>query len=484
MFGIDVNGGFWSLLYLALEGVAVISALHAVWFVRTSQAAVAWVVGLLVFPLISVPLYWIFGRYRFYGYREALREVGRIHKRSVGAINRELRTRRNSQTTRLHTPLEQVADVLDTPLCSGNQFELLVDGEEFYTALWRHIAAAKSYIYLESYTIRDDETGTRLADALVAKAREGVTVRVLYDELGSILLTRSYLQKLIAAGIDIRSFNTRQGLFNRFQINFRNHRKIVVIDGSLAIVGGFNIGNEYLGQASWIAGWRDTAVCMRGPIVRKVQAVFAGDYYWSARRDLAEANWDGEIPNTDVDEARAAVCATGPADERPLATMMFASAANSARQRLWISTPYLVPDETLKVSLTMACARGVDVRILVPTVADVWPVYLAGLYYERELLEAGIHVMRFANHIMMHQKCVLVDDQMVLIGSTNLDVRSLHLNFELMIAIEDNQLVQRMIEVLETDFARAESMRVSDPPQHPWLTAAGRVIARLFSPVL
>jgi cardiolipin synthase A/B len=480
-----MNGGFWSLLYLALEGIAAISALHAVWYVRTSQAAVAWVVGLLVFPLISVPLYWVFGRYRFYGYREALRDVGQIHKRSVGAINRELRTRRNSQTTRLLTPLEQVADVLDTPLCSGNQFELLIDGKDFYTALQEQIAAAESYIYLEFYIIRADATGSQLADALIAKAQQGVIVRMLYDELGSIRLTRAFVRKLLAAGVDVRAFNTRQGISNRFQINFRNHRKLVVIDGQTAIVGGFNVGDEYLGQAWWIEGWRDTAVAMRGPIVRKVQAVFAGDYYWSARRDLAEANWEHEPTNADLDETGlAAVCATGPADERPLATMMFAAAANSARQRLWISTPYLVPDETLKVVLTMARARGVDVRILAPAVADVWPVYLAGLHYERELLEAGIHIMRYTQHVMMHQKCVLVDEQLVLIGSTNLDIRSLHLNFELMIAISDTLLVRHMIAVLEADFARADSIRLSDPPRHPWQTAAGRVIARLFSPIL
>lgn len=164
--------------------------------------------------------------------------------------------------------------------------------------------------------------------------------------------------------------------------------------------------------------------------------------------------------------------------------MMFLAAANSARQRLWISSPYLVPDETSMVALSMARARGIDVRILVPSVADVWPVYLAGLHYEREMLAADIPVYRFAPRQMMHQKCVLVDDALVLIGSTNLDVRSLHLNFELMVAIEAPEFVADVARQLTEDFANSQLMRLQDRPQHPWLTPIGRVIARLFSPVL
>lgn len=517
MFGINFDSGMWSLFYLMLEILAVVSAIHAIWFVRTSQAAVAWVVGLLVFPLAAVPLYWVFGRYRFYGYREALREVGQKHKTSVGAINRELRTGRNVQTTPLQTPLEQLADVLDTPLSSGNRFRLLVDGQAFYDALIQAIESAERYLYLEFYTVRCDACGNRLAEALIAKSQQGVVVRMLYDEVGSMSLSNSYVQRLTEAGVEVWSFNTRQGIFNRFQINFRNHRKLLVVDGSVALVGGLNVGDEYLGKARWLTHWRDTAVEMHGPIARKVQAVFAGDYYWAARRDLPEANWSVPVlrpatktapeseeslgtqavtaiestanpadkqPHALLHVGRGAVCATGPADDRPRATMMFVAAAGTARRRLWISTPYLVPDETSMVALSMARARGVDVRILVPSVADVWPVFLAGLHYEQEMLAADIPVYRYAHKVMMHQKSVLVDDKMVLIGSTNLDVRSLHLNFELMVAIEDASLVAEMIEVMESDFAVARLSRGDAVPGQRWLTPVGRVIARLFSPVL
>jgi cardiolipin synthase len=227
--------------------------------------------------------------------------------------------------------------------------------------------------------------------------------------------------------------------------------------------------------------WRDTAILARGPIAKKVQAVFAGDYYWAARTNLPEANWehDAFAPVT----GQAAVCATGPADRRPRATMMFVAAISSATERVWISTPYLVPDDALIVALSMAKARGVDVRLLIPSMADEWAVYLAGFYYERELAQLDIPVFRYQD-AFMHQKCVLVDDSLVLIGSTNFDNRSLYLNFELMLAVDDPQLIANTTKMLEQDFAQSTQTGETRHPLQPMLSRAGTAIARLFSPVL
>lgn len=480
-----------SALLLTLEAFAFYTAFHSLRHVRTSQAAVGWTIGLITLPLIVLPLYWVFARHRFEGYREAIRDVGERHQRSVLAVQRELMTGRFARTTSQRSALERVADVLDTPLCAGDDLELLIDGTAFYDAMFKAIENAAKYIYLSFYIIRDDETGTRLASALIDRVAAGVKVRVLYDEVGCIRLSGAYLSRLTDAGVDVRAFNTRQGWVNRFQINFRNHRKLVVVDGGVAIVGGLNIGDEYVGEPAGLGKWRDTGVLAKGRVARKVQAVFAGDYYWAARQDLPEADWEvreelcGSVnPTTSGSHGcNAAVCATGPSDLRPRATMMFAAAFGAAQTRLWISTPYLVPDEASMVALHMAKSRGVDVRVLIPTEADHWGVYLAGFHYEQELAEADIPVYRY-NAGFMHQKCVLVDDTLALVGSTNLDNRSLFLNFELMIAVADRDFVAKVTTMLERDFEAATHSNSPDTPTRWWFERAGTAVARLFSPVL
>ena len=474
-----------SAIVLTIQGLAFYSAYHSLRFVRTSQAAVAWTIALVTIPFLTLPLYWVFARHRFEGYREAIREVGQRHRRSVAAVERELTTERYARTTDQLSSLQQVADILDTPTSSAEQFKLLVNGREFFDAVFDAISGAEHYIYLHFYIIRDDKIGNRLAESLMEKANRGVKVRFLYDEVGCLRLSSAYLSRLSRAGVDVRAFNTRQGWVNRFQINFRNHRKLVVVDGRTAIVGGLNIGDEYVSDSNDRNGWRDTAAMVTGQVTRKVQAVFAGDYYWAAREDLPEANWaTGTGDNGDQHVENVAVCATGPSDIRPRASMMFAAAASSARKRFWISSPYLVPDESSMIALHMAKARGLDVRVLIPAKVDHLGVYLAGFHYESELLDAGIAVYRYPGGFM-HQKCVLVDDELAIIGSTNLDNRSLYLNFELMLAISDRRFVGEVGSMLESDFRAASPSNNTDSrTKRWWFERAGTAVARLFSPVL
>ena len=492
----ELFGQWWyaivPVLFFVLEALGLYSAWHAINYARTSQAAVAWAVALIVIPIITLPLYWIFGRTKFDGYREAIREVEKRHKQSVDSVRKELLTNPNLGAPASRSPLARLADVLDTPLSEGNRFELLIDGEPFFEAMFAQIEAAEKYIYIEFFIIRDDEIGRRFADALCTKAASGVTVRLLYDEVGCLKLAKTFLQKLRDAGVDVHAFNTRQGWTNRFQLNFRNHRKLLVVDGKRAIIGGLNVGDEYLGRG-WASHWRDTGISIDGPASKKIQAVFAADYYWALRNDIPEAIWSHDAGEGSAEpleananspnSGEAVVCATGPADLRNRATMMFAAAANESKSRLWISSPYLVPDESSITAISMAKARGVDVRILIPDRVDHWLVYLAGFYYERMFEELGIDVYRYPDGFL-HQKCVLVDDTMVLIGSTNLDNRSLHLNFELMVAGGDPKLVADATAMLEKDFQNAKKTDRESSRLIPWYIRLGTVVARLFSPVL
>ncbi|MAI31751.1 MAG: cardiolipin synthase [Rhodopirellula sp.] len=460
---------------------------HALTNVRTSQATVAWTVGLISLPIIALPLYWVLARNKFHGYREVIREVESRQRDSASNIQTELRTESYTRCTSQNSVIEQVADVMDTPLSVATDYDLLIDGKVFFKCLFAEIAKATEYVYLEFFIFRDDETGNQLAQCLIERARAGVRVRMIYDEVGCYRLSNSYLQRLTEAGVEVNPFNTRQGWFNRFQINFRNHRKLVVIDGKTAIVGGLNVGTEYLGSAENSSRWRDTGIKVTGPVTRKVQAIFAGDYFWAARETLPEANWTitddptSGLKQNSSEERNSICCATGPADLRPRASMMYCSLANSAKSRLWISTPYLVPDEASIIALHMAKARGVDVRLLIPDRADHLLVYLAGFHYESEFTEASIPVYRY-HAGFMHQKCILVDDQLAMIGSTNLDNRSLHLNFEIMIGISDHEFISQVEVMLTEDFALASQQ--SAKKLRWWYERLGTAVARLTSPIL
>ncbi len=460
---------------------------HALANVRTSQATVAWTVGLISLPIVALPLYWVLARNKFHGYREVIREVESRQRDSVSNILTQLRTESYTRSTSQNSVIEQVADVMDTPLSDTADYDLLIDGKEFFECLFAEIAKATEYVYLEFFIFRDDEIGNQLAQCLIERAQAGVIVRMLYDEVGCIRLSNSYLKRLAQAGVEVHPFNTRQGWFNRFQINFRNHRKLVVIDGTTAIIGGLNIGTEYLGSADESSRWRDTGIKVTGPVTHKVQAVFAGDYFWAARENLPEANWTitqnptAEPKPNSPQKRNSICCATGPADHRPRASMMYCSLANSAKSRLWISTPYLVPDEASIVALHMAKARGVDVRLLIPDRADHLLVYLAGFHYENEFTEASIPVYRY-HAGFMHQKCILVDDQLAMIGSTNLDNRSLHLNFEIMMGISDPELISQVEAMLDEDFALAS--QCSAKKLRWWYERLGTAVARLTSPIL
>ena len=460
---------------------------HALTNVRTAQATVAWTVGLISLPIISLPLYWVLARNKFHGYREVIREVESRQHESASIIQRELRTEKYARSTTLNTAIEQVADVMDTPSSNAADWELLINGKAFFECLFAEISKATGYVYLEFFIIRDDALGNQLAQCLIERAQAGVKVRMLYDEVGSLRLSRNYLERLEKSGVEVLPFNTRQGWLNRFQINFRNHRKIVVIDGTTAIIGGLNIGVEYMGSKVPSNQWRDTGLKVTGTITQKIQAVFAGDFFWAARKNLPEANWwrphEPEESRDSHSERpmNAVCCATGPADLRPRASMMYSTLANSAKSRLWISTPYLVPDEASMVALHMAKARGVDVRLLIPDRADHLLVYLAGFHYENEFTEANIPVYRY-HAGFMHQKCILVDDQLAMIGSTNLDNRSLHLNFEIMIGISEPVFLDQIESMLTEDFELSSLQ--SGKKLRWWYERLGTAVARLTSPIL
>ncbi len=469
-----------SLVLFAFQGLGFFSILHALRRVRTSQAIIAWSVGLITLPIVVVPCYWIFGRSRFFGYRELMRHAMEEQSTPAQRYQEYLAdTAVNLQESAV--PLHRLSLTVDRKVTMGNQLELLIDGDVAYEAMFEAIRNSKKYVLAQFFIIQNDDVGRRFADALIERATAGVEVRLLYDNIGSQWLPRSYLRRLIEGGVVVSSFNMREGFRYRLQVNFRNHRKVVVVDGVRAFTGGLNIGDEYRGKGPDFDVWRDTNVSIRGPVVQAIQAAFAMDWYWSRHEALAHLVWKSEpVGNTD---GQACVLVTGPADERHYCSMMFCEMAAAANQRLWIATPYFVPDEAVATALESAAARGVDVRVLIPSRPDHYVAFLAGIYYEDELTAVGVKVYRYQPGFM-HQKVVLVDRSIAAVGSTNLDNRSIHLNFELMVASSDHTFTGAVERMLTTDFAESIQSAVGALNRRPYLFQMLVDAARLFSPIL
>ena len=283
-----------------------------------------------------------------------------------------------------------------------------------------------------------------------------------------------------SAGIEVYNFHTRKGPSNRFQINFRNHRKIVVVDGHTAWVGGHNVGDEYLGLSPKFGKWRDTHVRIVGPAVKAVQLVFLEDYHWASDKNI-ELDWNPEPGGKGDNEVL--IVPSGPADSLDTAALMYAHAIHTAQERVWIASPYFVPDEAVMTALQLAGLRGVDVRILIPVKPDFMLVYLAAFSYFPDAKKTGVKIYRYRDGFM-HQKVMLVDDAVASIGTINFDNRAFRLNFEITALIMNSDFAFQVEQMLLEDFARSAPVRVEDYTDKPfWFKLAVR-FARLTAPLL
>jgi cardiolipin synthase len=461
------------------EILGVVSAANALLTARTSQGAIAWAVSLVALPYIALPLYWIFGRNRFHGYVDA-RRVGDREIHHVARALQEHRPRFEAKLPEGADDLRALVGLAKMPFTRPNRAELLVDGEATFDAIFRGIEAAKEYVLVEFFIIRDDDLGRKLQARLLEKAKEGVRVHVLYDEIGSHTLPRAYAQELRAGGVDIRRFGTTRGRWNRFQLNFRNHRKIVVVDGRVAFVGGLNVGDEYMGRDPRFGHWRDTHARFEGPAVTCVQLAFMEDWHW-ATHEVPELLWEPQA--AEGSDQSVLVLPSGPADDLETCNLFFLLAIHSARRRLWIVSPYFVPDGDILAALQLAALRGVDVRILLPEKPDHLMVYLASFGYIAQLDMPGIRFYRYQPGFL-HQKVILVDESVATVGTANADNRSFRLNFEITMVVADGKFAAEVERMLEADFARARLATAEDYHRRGYLFKLGVKLARLFSPIL
>jgi len=413
----------WLLLLLDLTIVAILIP-TIILQRRESGATLAWILAIVLVPFLGLLAFWVFGTTRLHLRRRKRRKV---EKRLEPALSMLLtRTVKQESGMDLHLSFLHLAEKLDEigPQ-SGNAVELYRDGPVAFDALEAAFERAEHHVHLVYYIWEGDSTGGRLRDALARAAARGVEVRLLIDDVGSRSTRREFFTNLRDAGGRVERFLPVNPLNRQLALNNRNHRKIVVVDGRIGFTGGMNVGDPYAGLSS---PWLDLHARMQGPVVHSLQEVFCQDWYHATGDDLVNPEYFPEV--SEAGNVWAQILASGPADERwrAIHTFLFA-AITLAHKRIWIETPYFVPDAPMTMALQTAALRGVDVRLLLPGKSDHPLVLNAGRSFLDELISAGVRVFEI-HGAMPHAKTATIDGVFSTLGSANMDQRSFRLNFE------------------------------------------------------
>ena len=466
------------LVWLLLHSLALLATFHAFLKSSTAQGAIAWALGLNTFPWLVLPVYLVFGSTHFEGYVEVLRQ---------GSRGRQLAPLEGLSRLRYLPPPEQAATLqalerlAPAPFSAHNQIDLLIDGEAGYQRMFKEIDQAREYILVLFYRVLNDAVGRSLRDRLIAKARAGVRVYFVYDELGSPGIGAEIVRPLREAGVWAWPFRTARGWRHSLQLNFRNHRKIVLIDGKVALVGGLNVGERYLGTSEHFGPWRDTHVALRGPAVLGVQVVFCEDYHWATGGQLPEVAWEPQS----IAEGAGLACtylSCGPADRLKGGLLFMLAHIHAARRRLWLASPYFLPDPSVLDALKLADLRGVDVRILIPPGRFEPSMRLATLSFLPDLQTTGIKLYEYPGY--NHSKVMLVDDWLSWVGSSNLDNRSQRLNFEGNLVVVGEDFASRIEEMLGQDFESSRRLDFAELARMSFRQHLAVRSARLFLPFL
>jgi len=445
---------------------------------REPVATLSWILSLAALPYIGLFVFYVFGPQKIV--RQRLRR-GRSRE-GMEAYNTVC-------PADVHcTELARIGQATTgLPPSTATTVDWLVDGAATYAAILEAIAGARRHVNLEYYIFEPDHAGTAMRDALIERARAGVTVRLLLDAVGSSRVRRRFLQPLLAAGAEVVWFHPRQLLkpFKRPWLNLRTHRKLVVIDGRVAFTGGINITDAEDDSRNPDA-YRDLHTRLAGHVVRSLQLVFLEDWIYASGQGMG--NFDREDlfpsdgPAREDGTVQAQVLVSGPDSSWEAIHRMHVAAIHEASRRVWLVTPYFVPGEAARMALTSAALGGLDTRLLVPRRSDSLFVTLAGRSYYDELLQAGVKIYEYGPR-MLHTKAFIADDDTCIVGSANFDHRSFRLNFELSMLYHDRGLTAELEAILEQEFARATPVL---PDRHCplWRQRLPEAVARLASPLL
>lgn len=466
-------------LYITLTATYALSVITVIVVIigenRNPVKSLAWVTILLLFPAVGLILYFFFGR--------SIKNKRMISKRKKRRLRKSVAQPEFTKNPKGLTPnaerLSSLANSLTgAPVYTGNNVEIYSDGQSKFAALKADLLAANKFINLQYYIFENDSLGTEIAEILKDKVRQGVKVRVIYDHVGSFHVNSNFFKKLRKAGVEAYPFFKVAIVPLASKVNWRNHRKMVIIDGKIGYIGGMNIANRYLDGGKKFKLWRDCHLRITGPAVASLQYSFARDWNFMGRELLEET------PQPDYAGTSNMQCITGgPMNQWNNLAQLFLQAIASASKKVWIQTPYFLPPEYLLKALQSSALSGVDVRIMIPRHSDAVMLGLATRSYFTECLRSGIKLY-FYELGMLHSKVLIIDDDISSVGSTNFDFRSFEHNFEGNMMIYSDDVNRTLSEIFLEDQANSVRVQTEEWKLRPLIQRIKESVLRLMSPIL
>lgn len=458
---VDPAGGYLGYISL-LTSMSVIFIAFVIFLEnRHPSQTLTWLVVLGSFPLVGFIFYLLFGRN--YKKEKMFRRKYILDKQAFLRFEGEndpVNEEKIKQMADHQRKLFYLAQNLGhSPISFATQTKVLTNGDETFKEILTSLKEATHHIHLEYYIVRHDEIGQEIKEILIQKAKEGIKVRFLFDAVGSWQLSKKYIAELRQAGVEIIPFGPVRLPFLNSKINFRNHRKIIVIDGSKGFVGGLNIGDEYLGRVESFGFWRDTHMMLKGEAVRSLQLIFLQDWYYMTNQNILSADYLSPVLEENI-HGGVQLIAGGPDNEWSVIKNIFFSMITSAEKSVWIASPYFIPDEDISSALKVAALSGIDVRLLMPQRPDKKIVFYASRSYFPELLEAGVKIYEYKKGFM-HSKIVIVDEELASIGTSNMDMRSFHLNFEVNAFLYRTRSTQKLVKEYINDLKNSRKIDIS-----------------------
>ncbi|WP_283391322.1 cardiolipin synthase [Millionella massiliensis] len=479
---------FWGIVIYALLVFYFLLVIATVFTVlherRDPVRALSWIAVIVLLPFAGMVLFVFFGQdYRKQKIfnRKEIKDLIQFEQLSYKQL-REIDTFSNPEVAANREIITLLLNNNKSLLTTNNRLEVLNDGSETFASLIDALRKAESFIHLEYYIFENDELGGRIADILKEKARSGVEVRFIYDDVGSWNLKRSFIRSLREAGVQVHCFMPVVFPWLTSKINYRNHRKIVVIDGKVGYTGGLNIADRYL-RGTKHGPWRDTHLKIEGTAVNMLQLTFLADWYFATGIQLKDKDKYLMVSDDSVGDTAVQIATSGPDSDWATIMQAYFAAITKATDHIYISTPYFMPGESLLTALKVAALSGIDVRIMLPSRSDSKIVYWASRSYIAELLEAKIKVYLY-NKGFNHSKIITIDNRFSSIGTANMDNRSFEDNFEVTAMIYDRDVTDR----LESRFL-ADLDGCTRLTYRRWATRSRtdmfkESVARLFSPLL
>jgi cardiolipin synthase A/B len=475
-------GQFVKLVFISVYGFIIFVSIFSLMLEnRSAQHTLLWMYVLLFFPVFGYIFYLYSGQLYLKGYLfKSKRKNDREEWRKL------LKSEESPDLSFLQDNQRAFAEfsshISVTKISTNSTTKILKNGAETFSEIKQRLKKAKRYIHMEYYIFRSDRLGKEIIDILINKAREGVEVLFLFDAVGSLQLASDDIKLLERAGVKVQSFlPLKYGFFNQ-KFNFRNHRKIIVIDGEVGFVGGLNVGIEYLGESDKFGFWRDTHMLLEGEAVHTLHTVFLLDWEYVSRKMMLEEYPSAEYGSNQVDGA-VHVVASGPDTGQDIMGDLYYSMMASATKSIWIATPYFVPSEPIRTALRVAARRGLEVRIMVPEKNDGFLTQYATRSYFPELLRCGVEIYSYKKGFL-HQKILIVDGNMASIGTANMDMRSFHLNFEVNVFLIGSSSIRDLIAHYEEDIKDSVKLSPVEFYKRGIVKRTKESFARLFSGVL